>query len=436
MVERLRRGWRAIVGSGGSDFRAQLITVAALVGIPVSWLSALINLVLGAPLESVLVNLVAGFAILGLFTFARRTGRDRLTYLIAAAGLFLGVFPWLFFTGGGMSGGMPIFFMFAIAFTAIILDGRALWVMVAAEVLVFGSCFVVAYRFPQTVTPFAQPLSQSIDIAFAMTATGIAMVVSVRMLVGIYERNRHQLQQRNAELARIDQSRSEFLAMVAHELNTPLTVIQAHAEESRSNLAITPTATEQDLANLKVVAGEASRLGRLVSQLLDLGRINSGSLALSCEPHNLDLIVQQTLQIYRPVWSQYGNTVVAGRRSAAPIVSVDRERIIEVLVNLLSNAARHTRQGTIAVEIAESDGFAVLRVSDDGEGIEPEVLSQLGRHPMRGRSHGVRSARDAGLGVGLVIAHSIMEAHGGTLEFASEVGRGTTATCRLPLVAP
>ena len=333
-----------------------------------------------------------------------------------------------------MSGGMPIFFMFAIAFTAIILDGRTLWFMVSAEVLVFGACLAISYQFPQTVTPFAQPLSQSIDIAFAMTASGLAMVVSVRMLVGIYERNRHQLQQRNAELARIDQSRGEFLAMVAHELNTPLTVIQAHAEESRTSLAVTATVTEQDLANLKVVEGEASRLGRLVSQLLDLGRINSGTLELSCEPHNLDVIVQQTLQIYRPVWSQYGNTVTAGRRSAAPMVNVDRERIMEVLVNLLSNAARHTRQGTIAVEITESNGFAVLSVSDDGEGIEPEVLSQLGRQPMRGRSTGVRSARDAGLGVGLVIASSIMQAHGGSLEFASEVGKGTTATCRLPLV--
>lgn len=433
MAERLRHRWRELLGPSGDDFRTQLVSVAAVVGIPVSWLSALINVILGAPVETVLVNVVAGFAILALFGFARRTGRYRLTYLIAVVGLFLVVFPWLFFTGGGVDGGMPVFFMFAIAFTAILLEGVALWVMVPAEMVVFAACLYVGYRYPESVIPFDSGLGQVMDTSFAVLASGIAMVVSVRMLVGMYERNWAQLQQRNAELARLDQARAEFLGMVAHELNTPLTVIQAHAEEVRNDLA-DRTVPTQALTNLDIIEGEASRSGRLVSQLLDLARINSGSLALQRAEYKLDTIVQQTLQIYRPVWSQFGNTVEVGRSGASPTVVVDRERVVQVLVNLLSNAARHSRDGTITVSVAEANGFAELSVSDDGEGIAPQVLGQLGTHPMRGRTGGVRSARDAGLGVGLVISRSIMDAHGGDLTITSELGVGTTVTCRFPLI--
>lgn len=329
---------------------------------------------------------------------------------------------------------MPVFFMFALVFTAIILDGVLLRVLIPLEAVVFGSAIAISFWFPQTVTPPASKLSWMVDVSYSVLGTGVALVIALRLFIGIYERNKAQLTQRNAELAAVDSARVEFLAMVAHELNTPLTVIQAHADESRRSLAEDPSASQQDVANLDVIEGEAVRLGRLVSQLLDLARINAGGLELHCSEHNLDTIVQQTLQVYRPVWGQYGNTVRVARGSAAPTLLLDRERVVQVLVNLLSNAARHTRGGTIIVGVAMNQGWAELSVTDDGDGISPEVLAHLGQRPMRGRVDGVRSSRDAGLGVGLVISRHIVEAHGGQLLLASQPGQGTTVTCRFPFV--
>jgi len=433
MVERLRQRLIAVLGPPGEDFRAQLLAVATMVGVPVSWLSALINLILGGPIESVLVNLLAGFAILGLFAFARHTGRYQLTYVIAAITLFLGVFPWLFFSGGGITGGMPIFFMFAIAFSAILLERVALWVMVPTEAVVFAACLYVAYRYPQTVTPFSSPLSQVIDIAFAMIATGIAMVVSVRMLVGIYERNRQQLQQRNAELARIDVAKTEFLAMVAHELNTPLAVVRIHAEESSRRLAERPGPADAELANLAVIEAESTRLAHLVTQLLDLARIDDDSIALRLRPEVLDTLVQQALQAYGAVWAQTGNTIEVRRNSSSPPVLVDRERFLQILVNLVSNAVRHTRDGTVTIGVQVLDFGAELSVVDTGEGIPPSLLANLGDQPLRGHRDGVRSAKDAGLGVGLVITKHLVTAHGGSFSIESVVGEGTTVRCSFPL---
>ncbi len=425
---------RALMMGPQASFREGLVAVAALVGIPVSWASAIINLVLGGTAQSVAVNLLAGFAILGLFWFARSTGRYQLTYVIAAGTLFVVLFPWLFFSSGGFNSGMPVFFLFAIAFSAVILEGVLLWVLVPLEMVVFGVCFWVAYAFPATVTPLASAQSAAIDTVFAVVATGTALVISVRLLVRLYARSQRQLERRNAELADVDAAKTEFLAMVAHELNTPLTVIGAHADEAGRRLAAADGTDPQAIRDLQVIEDETARLGGLVSQLLDLARISDGGLSLQLGEYHLDTIVQQTLQAYRPVWGQYGNTVEVRRASAAPLVLVDRERVVQVLVNLLSNAARHTSDGLITVGVEVAGDFAELSVADTGVGIDPDVLDGLGSHPVRGRGQGVRSARDSGLGVGLMITRHIVTAHGGRLRIDSVPGQGTTVACTFPLV--
>ncbi|MBA3020423.1 MAG: HAMP domain-containing histidine kinase [Propionicimonas sp.] len=436
MFESVVRRLRGSVAASGSEFRDQLITAAAMVTAPVGWASAVINAVLGSPAWTVVLNAVAGFAVLGFWLYARATGRYRFAYLLAITSLFGVLFPAMFFASGGFASGVPVFFMFAIAFSAIILDGVALRVLVPLEALVFTATMLVAYYFPQLVTPPASVFSGVMDIVYSVLATGLAMVVALRLFIGIYERNKTQLTERNDELARVDSVKTDFLAMVAHELKNPLTVIGAHAAESARRLAATPDADQSEASNLAVIEAETDRLGRLVSQLLDLGRIKDGKLELSLAEHNLDTIIQQSLQVYRPLWSQYGNTIRVPRGSAAPLVMVDRERVVQVLINLLSNAARYTRDGLITVGVTVVGDFAELQVSDTGAGIEPGLLEHLGERPVRGLGEGVHSARDAGLGVGLMITKHIVTSHGGELHLQSQVGVGTTVRCTFPLAGP
>jgi|GEM_PF-920238 len=420
-------GW---LGLDDVSFRGRLISAAARVGVAISWGSALINLVLGSPLWGVLLNLAAGFAVIALMWFARRTGRYSLVYVIAAVTLFLLVFPALFFTGGGYRSGMPVFFMFAIAFSAVILDGRPLKVLLPLEAVVFAVCLAVAYWEPWTVTPLASELAVLADIVYAVIGAGLALAVAVRLLIGIYRSNQQQLTEQNEALAQVDQARAEFLAVVAHELNTPLTVIRAHASEAGRELIQAPDQATQDI---RVIEAEVDRLGRLVSQLLDISRINEGRLILECTPQDLDEIIQQTLQAYRPLWTRRGNTLTVVSDPLVPLVMADRERLIQVLVNLLSNAGRHTDHGSITVTVDRADDRARVTVSDTGSGISPELLPRLGEGPLRERPSGLRSARDAGLGVGLMISTRIVNAHGGELSLDSTLGSGTSVSFTLPL---
>lgn len=422
-------------GADSDDFRARLIAITGIVGILICWGSALFNVVLGSDAWTVTLNFAAGVLTLGLLWFGRRTEYYQLTYMIAVGVLFVLVFPGLFFLGGGYDSGMPIWFAFALAFSAILLEGTALLVLVPLEALVFTASMVVAYLRPGTVTPLPSEWAVVFDQMYSILAAGLALVVAVRLWARMYERNKAELTSRNAELARVDTARAEFLALVAHELNTPLAVIRTHTDEAILDLSARDATGSRAASDLGVIGSEADRLTRLVGQLLDVSRISQGRLSLDARPVNLDTLVQQTLQAYRHLLTQHGNTLVVVPGRAAPVALADRERVTQVLVNLLSNASRHTTRGTITVEVSERDGWARVSVSDTGEGIGPDVLEQLGRQPVRARKEGVRSARDTGLGLGLLISREIALAHDGDLVFESTPGAGTTVRLLLPLVA-
>lgn len=428
MADRLRRFFT----DEAVDFRARLFSVAAVLGIVISLATVPMNLLNQLGWQQVSLNLGgAGFA-LALLWFVRSTGRYRLAYLFTVVVMFLGIFPALFFSGGGYLSGMPAFFVFALVFSAFVLDGLALWILMPLEVVVYAACCIVAFLYPATVTPIATPAALVADVIYCVTAAGLSLAVALHLLLRIHERNQELLAERNAQLRQVDRAKSEFLAIVAHELNTPLAAIRAYAEAAEHQQPA-GAAVARDLS---VIGSEADRLARLVKQLLDLGRIDAGQLDLDLREENLGAIVQQTLRAYQPLCARSRNALELARGSASPMVIADRERVAQVLVNLLSNAARHTSDGVITVAVRERGQFAEVSIADTGEGMPAELLTELASRTAPGRSGGVHSARDTGIGLGLMISRYLVGAHGGELTLASEPGVGTTVRCTFPLARP
>ncbi|MGC4153371.1 MAG: HAMP domain-containing sensor histidine kinase [Propionicimonas sp.] len=411
------------------DFRARLFNVAAAIGFVVALATALESALNQMVWQQATLNLAIALVSLALLWFVRTTGRYRLAYLITVVVMFLVVFPALFFSGGGYLSGMPAFFVFALVFSAFVLEGTALWILVPLQVVVYAACCVVAYLHPATVTPISSPAAVMTDVIYAVTVAGVSLAITLHLLLRVHQRNQELLAVRNAQLQQVDRAKSEFLAGIAHELNTPLAAIRAHAEAAERRQP-TGSAAEHDLS---VIGSEADRLGRLVRQLLDIDRINEDRLDLDLREENLGAIVQQTLRAYQPLCARTRNSLELARGSASPMVMADRERVAQVLVNLLSNAARHTSDGVITVAVRERGRFAEVSVTDTGEGIPAELLTELASQTGPGRNGGVRSARDTGIGLGLTISRSLVSAHGGELTLTSELGVGTTARCAFPL---
>lgn len=146
-------------------------------------------------------------------------------------------------------------------------------------------------------------------------------------------------------------------------------------------------------------------------------------------------IIQSTLDDYYPAFVKGGNRLTFRREGGVPEVNCDRARVAQVLVNLIGNAARHTRQGEIQVSVRADGGIAEVTVADDGEGIPSEQLEYLFERYHSGRAAGdpARSGTDTGTGLGLYISKHIVEAHSGRIWIESEAGKGTRARFTLPL---
>ncbi|MDP8924146.1 MAG: HAMP domain-containing histidine kinase [Chloroflexota bacterium] len=227
-------------------------------------------------------------------------------------------------------------------------------------------------------------------------------------------------------LAVVLAAQRRFVADAAHELRTPLTALGGMVEMLEMGAHRGDPARIRHI--LDVMEREIGRLGRLVADLLTLSRLDAEQpLALGkveVEPLVAE-VVQQTRLLAQ------GQDVQL-RVDATPTVRGDADRLKQVLINLAANALAFTPAGgQIEFRVDQVDGHARLAVADTGSGIAPELLPRVMERFARGDPS--RSRGTGGAGLGLAIARDIVEAHGGTIELESEVGRGTTATVDLPL---
>ena len=232
------------------------------------------------------------------------------------------------------------------------------------------------------------------------------------------------------ELRRLEQVRTEFVANVSHELRTPLTAIQGYLETLLSGAL-----EERENARrfLDIVHRHTERLGRLLNDLTDLSNIELGRVSLKLAPTRLDEVVDTVLAIMGPKAAS-GRVTLSSRLSPdLPSVLADRDRLVQVVINLVDNAVKYTPEGgrvTVQAQHAAA-GQVEVDVVDTGIGIPPADLPRITERFYRVDK--ARSRELGGTGLGLAIVKHLVFAHGGQLRVESEPGRGTTVRVTLPL---
>lgn len=185
---------------------------------------------------------------------------------------------------------------------------------------------------------------------------------------------------------------------------------------------------------LDVTGGEVDRMAVMIHQLLDISRIEEGRMQMYITQASIIEIAQFTLDNYYPAFTKGGNRLRFAREGDVPDVKCDRARIVQVLVNLIGNATRHTRRGEIEVVVSAADGFAEVCVRDNGDGMSTEQLEHLfERYRTSSRESSGAQGLETGTGLGLFICQHIINAHGGRIWIESESGHGTRAHFTVPL---
>jgi two-component system phosphate regulon sensor histidine kinase PhoR len=234
------------------------------------------------------------------------------------------------------------------------------------------------------------------------------------------------------ELRRLEQVRTEFVANVSHELRTPLTAIQGYLE---TLLAGALEERENARRFLEIVFRHTERLGRLLNDLTDLSNIELGRVSLKLAPTSLDEVVDAVLAIMGPKATSGRVTLRSQLPADLPPVLADRDRLVQVVINLVDNAVKYTPEGgRVTVEArAGGDGQLEVSVADTGVGIPPLDLPRITERFYRVDK--ARSRELGGTGLGLAIVKHLVFAHGGQLRIESEPGRGTTVHVLLTAAA-
>ena len=233
----------------------------------------------------------------------------------------------------------------------------------------------------------------------------------------------------NSTFSRLDAAfaqQARFTADAAHELRTPVTVMLTHTQNALGS----ECASEEHREAFEACQRAAQRMRRLIESLLQLARLDAGQEPMQRGPFDLSRAAQECVELVRPLAAERGIEI----HCDLPVMECvgDAERIGQVITNLVANAIQHNHErGSVRVSARLENATAVLAVSDTGPGLAAEDLPHVfDRFYRADKSRAGGSGRS---GLGLAISKAIVEAHGGTLEVASQAGAGATFTIRLPL---
>lgn len=226
----------------------------------------------------------------------------------------------------------------------------------------------------------------------------------------------------------LDKSRREFVANVSHEMRTPLTSIKGACETILSDRNMPP---ETEDFFLHMAVDECDRMTRIVSDLLVLSRLDNKRTKWSIQKFDTNAALRHICEVMQVEAAAHSHrlTLVSGQ---LPEIVADKERIEQVIINVVSNAIKYTPDGgEIKLMARAADGGVELTISDNGIGIPAEDLPHLFERFYRVEKS--RTSETGGTGLGLAIAKEIVDAHGGSISIASELGEGTAVTIYLPL---
>lgn len=258
----------------------------------------------------------------------------------------------------------------------------------------------------------------------------------------VHDRTR-ELEEANEKLKELDHLKTDFLSLVSHELRTPITSIIGFAELIRKkfNDAILPKVSDTDKVGgrainsiqqyINIVTTEGTRLTILINDLLDITKMEAGKMEWRMESVSLAGVITHAADATAPLFEQKNLPLELGIEPDLPRITGDKDRLIQVFINLFSNAVKFTEQGRVSCSVMLEDGELKVRIADTGVGIDRQNQKTIFERFRQIDS--VSGGIQKGTGLGLPICRQIIEHHGGQLSVQSEPGKGAIFFFNLPL---
>jgi signal transduction histidine kinase len=405
-------------------FRVRTFNILALTGMGLSALST-INGILSAEVVVVIASAAAGLlsaVLMWLFTFTRL---QLLVKIVTVTVIFGTIFPFIYFHQGEIPAYGVIIFALGVLFSSLLFEKKRNAILITIALTLYDSFFIILSFFP----PFHNgevDVSILREVLISFYVNCIAISATVIWLIDAYERDAEKLRIQSEE-------KVEFLSTFSHELKTPLTSIKGFAQYGASvmkNPSDDPADDKAEiLGSFESIKNAAERLDRMGTQLLDVTMIEQGIIGVNLAPCNFNDIAMQIRGDFEKQ-SQSNNTLHVQENTSLPIIKADPDKLVQVLLNLIKNANKHTENGVITLTAEPEEKHVNIAVSDTGSGIPEELIPYLFKKFPQAEIGGMKTDH----GLGLYICKSYMTAMGGEIALANTSGEGTRFVVTLPVL--
>ena len=410
------------------DLSARVFFVLVIASMLFCLIITAVNFAAGVGTVGVVVDLASAAFCALILWYARTSRRIRQCQLITIVCVFFGLFPYLYFRMGGYHGGFTAFLIFAVVYTAFMLEGWLAFGITALELLFYTGLYVVSYRYPFLVSDFPAEKDYLRSNIMDFLIVGATLCVTMYVQVRLYRKQQQRLHQQNQLLAQASLSKTEFLANASHEMKTPLTVASVNIQTVMRMLNHMGESNPETTELLADAQEEIMGLARMVSGMLSMASLSESTEKKRC---SLTAILKNSTDMLRLLFRKKENELEVSVEEGMEVFA-DADLISQVLVNLLENAVLHGKTYTkIWIIVTHTPGRVEIAVEDDGQGIKESVLPVMFEGKISSDEEESDSKRN--MGIGLSVCHSIVKAHKGGMHAENRAEGGARISFWLPM---
>ncbi|MBR0146598.1 MAG: DegV family EDD domain-containing protein [Eubacterium sp.] len=338
--------------------------------------------------------------------------------------------PVSFFAGGGMHGDAPLWFLFSTLFMSMILKGKVKLFFLLSEAVLACVCYYLGYTHPEYVLPNTERMAHQYSL-IALILTGIAVSLMIELEIRLYIRESRRTDQQKKEIEALNASQNQFFSSMSHEIRTPInTIIGLNEMILREDIS---DEVAEDAANIRA---SSKLLLSLINDILDMSKFQSGRMQLTPAPYQLNNMLSDLVGMF---WLRAKEKGLEFHVNVAPDLPADLigddVRIRQVLINVLNNAIKYTKEGsvTLAVQcssVTEENAVLVFSIADTGMGIKKEDIPYLFTAFKRVDEEHNRHIE--GTGLGLSIVKNFVDMMGGSVRVNSIYTEGSTFIIEIP----
>ncbi len=400
-----------------SEIDIKLFKILGIAGILVSVISGVQSIVTGVSLTGGLIDFFAAFLSVLLLWFVDKTGKYVIGYIITDVVVFMGLFTLLFFEMGGLNGSMSYFFAFGLVFSFLMFKGKLLIIMEALKVLLYVGVCYFSYIHPEFVTELNSEKDMFVDHVAGILISGVGIGLIFLAYIAEYKKQKELAEEAN-------KAKSQFLANMSHEIRTPINMMMGMNEMIMRD-------AESDTVKEYATNAEAAGKQLLfeVNQVLQFTKLDAGKEDLINEPYDFMKMISNINAYFEKEATNKNIDFLMKTQGDIPNVLIgDARKLSQILMNLLSNGVKYTREGNVTFTIRNEgieDGKAKLyfEITDTGAGIEESKLKDI--FLSFERADLAKNRNIEGTGLGLAIAYDTARMFDTEIKVESEYGKGS-----------